>query len=104
MLTLADFVHELVQRGSPNAVVVFKSCEEKLKFEKVMAISPATEIAVHFTGDSGSLREDFARLQSDNELLDLQKKDRDRKIETLIESAKLEKWDAALILKELEGI
>jgi hypothetical protein len=104
MLTLEDFVSQLVSRGSPNARVVFDNGDD-LELEKIVAVNPATEVRVVFKDEE---RERITKLADDAEAENDQLKSeigyKAAAIVNLIIEAKENDWDSDTILRNFGKI
>jgi hypothetical protein len=104
MLTLEDFVSQLVSRGSPNARVVFDNGSH-LALEKIVAINPATEVWVVFKDEEReSLKKLVEDLEEQTAIAQSDLKEKTRDIKSLIEDAEAEVWTTDQILKELKSL
>jgi hypothetical protein len=104
MLSLEDFVSQLVSRGSPNARVVFDNGSH-LELEKIVAVNPATEVRVVFKDEE---RERITKLADDAEAENDQLKSeigyKAAAIVNLIIEAKENDWDSDTILRNFGKI
>jgi hypothetical protein len=104
MLSLEDFVSQLVSRGSPNARVVFDNGDD-LELEKIVAVNPATEVRVLFKDEEReSLKKLVEDLEEQTAIAQSELKEKTRDIKSLIEDAEAEVWTAEQILKELKSL
>lgn len=104
MLSLEDFVSQLVSRGSPNARVVFYNGSH-LELEKIVAINPATEVRVVFEhGELDRLKQLVEELEEQTAIAQSDLKEKTLDIKSLIEDAEAEVWTTDQILKELKSL